>query len=165
MVRNRCAKFYPHSYLAPQVRTTLLVPGHIQTPLFSTTHFPQNFLFKFFVPSLQPITIAKAVIAALDEQHSRTIYLPFYVNFVPVLRLLPSFLRDFAQWVRLDRDSSMFFFSHRGFSYTNLSGHSCLTQTTPWTVLSRSRGDDRTKVLWSNKRNRPRRRSRCSNVQ
>ncbi|EIM85656.1 retinal short-chain dehydrogenase/reductase [Stereum hirsutum FP-91666 SS1] len=86
-------------YLAPEVRTTLLVPGHIQTPLFSTTHFPQNFLFKFFVPSLQPITIAKAVIAALDEQHSRTIYLPFYVNFVPVLRLLPSFLRDFAQWL------------------------------------------------------------------
>lgn len=106
---QQTAEFYPLSYLAPEVRTTLLVPGHIQTPLFSTTHFPQNFLFKFFVPSLQPITIAKAVIAALDEQHSRTIYLPFYVNFVPVLRLLPSFLRDFAQWVRLDRDSALFF--------------------------------------------------------
>lgn len=159
---QQTAEFYPLSYLAPEVRTTLLVPGHIQTPLFSTTHFPQNFLFRFFVPSLQPITIAKAVIAALDEQHSRTIYLPFYVNFVPVLRLLPSFLRDFAQWVRLDRDPAIFFLM---IWFTNLSGHSCLTQTTPWMVLSRSRGGDRTKVLWSSKRSRPRRRSKCSNVQ
>jgi len=48
---------------------------------------------------LEPITVVKAIIAALDEQHSRTVYLPFYANFVPLLRLLPSFLRDFAQWV------------------------------------------------------------------
>jgi hypothetical protein len=41
----------------------------------------------------------KRIIATLDEQHSQTIYLPFYVNFTPFLRLLPSFLRDFAQWV------------------------------------------------------------------
>lgn len=41
----------------------------------------------------------KAIITVLDEQHSRTIYLPFYANFTPVLSLLPSYLRDFAQWV------------------------------------------------------------------
>jgi len=88
-----------HQYHTPGVRTTLLVPGHILTPLFSTVNLSQSALFKFFVPSLQPITIAKAVIQAMDEQHSQVIYLPFYANFVPYLRVLPSYLRDFAQWL------------------------------------------------------------------
>jgi hypothetical protein len=43
----------------------------------------------------------KRIIAALDERHSQQIYLPFYANFAPYLNHLPSFLRDFAQWVSL----------------------------------------------------------------
>lgn len=70
------------------------------TPLFSTVRFPNSKLFRFCFPSLEPVTVVKAIITALDEQHSRTVYLPFYANFTPVLRLLPSFLRDFAQWVK-----------------------------------------------------------------
>jgi len=50
---------------------------------------------------LEPISVVKAIIRALDEQHSQTIYLPFFANFTPLLRLFPSFLRDFAQWVTL----------------------------------------------------------------
>jgi len=86
-------------YHTPQIRTTLVVPGHILTPLFSTVLFPNSWLHRFCFPSLEPITVVKAIIAALDERHSRTIYLPFYANFVLLLRLLPSFLRDFAQWI------------------------------------------------------------------
>ena len=41
----------------------------------------------------------KSIITVLDEQHSRKIYLPFYANFTPLLTLLPSYLRDLAQWV------------------------------------------------------------------
>jgi len=93
-------------YHAPQIRTSLIVPGHIHTPLFSTVRLPQNRLFRFCFPSLEPIAVVKAIIAALDEQHSRTIYLPFFANFTPLLRLLPSFLRDFAQWFT-DADSAM----------------------------------------------------------
>ena len=89
-----------HQHKAPGVRTTLVVAGHVLTQMFSTVHLSQNWLYRFFVPSLPPVVLAKAVIAALDEQHSQTIYLPFYANFVPFLPLLPSFLRDFAQWVR-----------------------------------------------------------------
>ncbi|KAL4249096.1 short-chain dehydrogenases/reductases (SDR) family protein [Abortiporus biennis] len=40
-----------------------------------------------------------AVISALDEQHSQIIYLPFYANFVPFLAIMPSFVRDFGQWL------------------------------------------------------------------
>ena len=64
---------------------------------------PQEWWYKFLVPSLAPVTVAKEIITALDEQHSRTIYLPFYANFVPLLPILPSYLRDFAQWVSCGR--------------------------------------------------------------
>lgn len=49
---------------------------------------------------MAPVTVVKAVIAALDEQHSRTIYLPFYAHFTGLLALMPSFIRDVAQKVR-----------------------------------------------------------------
>lgn len=88
-----------HRYNAPQVRTSLVVPGHALTPLFSTARLPENPIYKFFVPSLPPITIVKAIITVLDSQHSQDLYLPFYVNFAPYLRLLPSYLRDLGQWL------------------------------------------------------------------
>lgn len=88
-----------HIYNAPEVRTSLLIAGHIMTPLFATARHPKSFLYRFFFPSLAPVDVAKAVIAALDERHSQVVYLPFYANFVPLLHMFPSFLRDFAQWV------------------------------------------------------------------
>ncbi|OJT12525.1 Short-chain dehydrogenase/reductase family 16C member 6 [Trametes pubescens] len=88
-----------HIYNAPEVRTSLLIAGHIMTPLFATARHPKSFLYRFFFPSLAPVDVAKAVIAALDERHSQVVYLPFYANFVPLLHMFPSFLRDFAQWI------------------------------------------------------------------
>jgi len=86
-------------YKTPKIRTTLIVPGHIMTPMFSMMNLPSFSWYKFFFPSVAPVTVVKDIIAALDEQHSQTIYLPFYVNFAPYINLLPSFGRDFAQWV------------------------------------------------------------------
>ncbi|KAG6832146.1 hypothetical protein H0H92_004877 [Tricholoma furcatifolium] len=86
-------------YSCPQVRTTLVTPGHISTSMFNTVTFPDTAFHKFFFPSVQPVTVVKSIIAALDEQDSVHIYLPFYTNFAPYLRHLPSFLRDFAQWL------------------------------------------------------------------
>lgn len=88
-----------HVYKAPTVRTTLVIAGHILTPLFSAVRHPASWLYKFFFPSLPPVDVTKAIIAALDEQHSRVIYLPFYAHFVPYLHVFPSYLRDLAQWV------------------------------------------------------------------
>ncbi|KAI0960464.1 hypothetical protein AcW1_004970 [Taiwanofungus camphoratus] len=94
-----------HKYNTPSIRTTLIVAGHILTPLFSNVRLPSSWLYRFFVPSLYPVTVAKAVIGALDEQHSRVIYMPFYANFVPLLGLCPSFIRDFGQWVSIVSDT------------------------------------------------------------
>ncbi|KIM68923.1 hypothetical protein SCLCIDRAFT_1209140 [Scleroderma citrinum Foug A] len=84
-------------YNAPNIRTTVLCPGHILTPLFSTITVPQNAFYRFFVPSLSPLTVVKAIIQALDAQESRTIYLPFYVNSSVLMKTFPSFIRDLAQ--------------------------------------------------------------------
>jgi len=80
----------------PNIRTTLVVPGQIATRMFSTIKLPES--LRFFFPSVQPVTVVKSIIAALDDQYSTTIMLPFYANFVPVLRHLPSFMRDFSTW-------------------------------------------------------------------
>ncbi|TEB35735.1 retinal short-chain dehydrogenase/reductase [Coprinellus micaceus] len=88
-----------HRYNTPKIRTTILLPGHIQTPLFQTAEFNTAFWFKFLAPSLPPVTVVKRIIAALDEQHSQTIYLPFYTYTAPLVNVMPSFVRDFSQWL------------------------------------------------------------------
>lgn len=87
-------------YHAPGVKTTLVAAGHTITPLFSKASLPSSWLHKFCTPSLPPHTIAKAVITAIDEQESKMIFLPFYTHFVRWIVILPSYLRDFFQWVR-----------------------------------------------------------------
>ncbi|KZW04335.1 retinal short-chain dehydrogenase/reductase [Exidia glandulosa HHB12029] len=86
-------------YHARKVRTTLVVPGHVNTPLFSRVSFPGSFLWRFLFPSVAPHSIAKAAIAAVDEQESRTINMPFYVNFAWWAGALPTWARDFVQWL------------------------------------------------------------------
>ncbi|KAB5590520.1 Short-chain dehydrogenase/reductase family protein [Ceratobasidium theobromae] len=88
-----------HVYNAPAVRTTLLCPGHVMTPLFSTVKFPSSWWYRFFAPSLAPHDVVKAMIAAMDEQESRTIFMPFYTHFVRLTGILPSWARDFCQWI------------------------------------------------------------------
>jgi len=85
-------------YNCPSIRTTLVLPGHINTRMFSKMSLPKSKLYNFLVPSLQPIDVTKAIIASLDERHSKTIYMPFYSNFTGLLNLTPSFIRDLAQW-------------------------------------------------------------------
>ncbi|KAF8529110.1 retinal short-chain dehydrogenase/reductase [Hysterangium stoloniferum] len=85
-------------YHVPEIRTTLLLPGHVSTPLFSRMSLPSASWYKFFIPSLPPHSVAKAVIAALDSQQSGTILMPFYTHFVPWLGILPSYARDLFQW-------------------------------------------------------------------
>lgn len=79
-------------YKCPNIRTSLFIPGHLLTPLFSNVTFPA--IQKFFMPPVAPVTVVKKIIAVMDEQHSQTIMMPFYSNFMPLLPLLPSFVTD-----------------------------------------------------------------------
>ena len=86
-------------YKCPDIRTTLMLPGNIQTSMFSAVTHPTSPLYQFFFPSLQPLEVVKKIIASLDDRHSKTVYLPFYANLSPLSSLAPSFIRDLMQWV------------------------------------------------------------------
>ncbi|KZS97932.1 retinal short-chain dehydrogenase/reductase [Sistotremastrum niveocremeum HHB9708] len=92
-------------YCTPNIRTTLLMPGHIETEMFSGIKMPESFLNKFVAPRLAPHTVVKAIIAALDDQESRTIRLPFYTHLVPWINLSPSYIQDFFHWFSGSNDS------------------------------------------------------------
>ena len=68
--------------------------------MFRDVHLPTNPLFSFFAPSIEPVAVVKRIVQAIDDQNSQEILLPFYVKFVPVSQLLPSFLVDLVQKVR-----------------------------------------------------------------
>nr|GAT58241.1 predicted protein [Mycena chlorophos] len=81
-------------YNCPKIRTTLVLPGQIHTPMFSTVT-PSN---QFFFPTLHPIEVVKPIIQALDNTLGETIYLPFYANFAPWLTVLPHWVADIGTW-------------------------------------------------------------------
>ncbi|KAK0230484.1 retinal short-chain dehydrogenase/reductase [Armillaria fumosa] len=101
-------------YKCPGIRTTLVVSGRIFTPLFQSINTSSSPIFKFFMPTIPPVTVVKKIISALDDQHSQTVMLPFYVNFMPLLQHLPSFLRDFCQWITGADDSTANFMKTTG---------------------------------------------------
>ncbi|RUO97190.1 hypothetical protein BC936DRAFT_140837 [Jimgerdemannia flammicorona] len=80
----------PFSYNAPHVRTTLLCPGGISTALFRGVYYP----IPFVTPVLEPTAVADEILRALDEDCGRTVYKPFYVNLMPLMRALPVEARD-----------------------------------------------------------------------
>jgi len=89
---------------APHVRTTLVCPGMVQTQMFSqaknytaASPLPKK-LIGFFNPLLAPHTVVKAIIAAMDEQQSRDISLPGFVQLAPLGRAVPYFVRDLVHW-------------------------------------------------------------------
>jgi len=90
----------------PEIRTTLLAPGYILSPMFSRSGFASrprsplpHWLHRFLAPPLATHDVVKAVIAALDRHESRDIYIPFFVNATVVIQLLPTWGRDFFQWI------------------------------------------------------------------
>ncbi|KAF9077005.1 retinal short-chain dehydrogenase reductase [Rhodocollybia butyracea] len=88
-----------HLHKAPSVRTTLVCPGHLLTPLFAKMNYPRSGWYQFFMPSVAPVDVVKQLIQTLDDQHSKTIMLPLYTHFVPYRQHFPSYLKDFTQWV------------------------------------------------------------------
>lgn len=96
-------------YKAPRIRTTLVAPGYVQTPMFSRSGYAARepntpmpaWLFRFLAPQLAPHDVVKRIIAALDLHQSQHIMMPFYTNLAMFMSILPTWARDFLQWVRV----------------------------------------------------------------
>jgi len=87
-------------YNAPFVRTTLVTSGHLlETSMFAGIKY--NRFARFIAPAVSAYSVADAIIDALANQESRQIAMPWYSSWAPMLRLLPSFVRDGIQKVRV----------------------------------------------------------------
>lgn len=74
------------------IQSTLILPGHISTPMFSHWRYP--FPFNYLTPSITPQSVAKSVFVELDRRRSRTIYLPRMTATVKWMRVLPKWLEE-----------------------------------------------------------------------
>lgn len=69
----------------PEIKTVLVTPGQLSTPLFNGVRTPNS----FFAPVLEPVDVAKEVIAAIDAGSSAVLAMPLYVRWVDWLNVLP----------------------------------------------------------------------------
>lgn len=91
-----------NSYNDPPIRTTLVIPGQVRTPLFASLASTSR-LVSFLAPIVDPHLIAKAIVAALETHQSRTIHLPYYASWVWATKGMPSWASDGLAWVSLPR--------------------------------------------------------------
>jgi len=79
----------------PEIKTILVAPGQLSTPLFAGVQTPSN----FFAPVIEPVEVAKEVIAAIEGGSSAELAMPFYTRWIEWLNVLPVGLQRIARWV------------------------------------------------------------------
>lgn len=81
---------------ANNIKTILVAPGQLWTPLFENIVTPSNFL----APVVEPIDLAKAIVNMVNQGDSGEIRTPFYAQWAPALLALPvglqSLIRSFS---------------------------------------------------------------------
>lgn len=77
------------------IKTLLVCPGQIETAMFEGVKTPSP----FFAPILDPNILARKIVEMLSEGKSGTLYMPFYTNFFPLLRAMPSQVTNLARRV------------------------------------------------------------------
>ena len=80
-----------HKSLAAELRTTtdiktiLVSPGQMSTPLFNGVKTPSS----FFGPVLEPVDVARDVIAAVDAGSSENLAMPLYARWIDWINVAP----------------------------------------------------------------------------
>ncbi|KAK4667225.1 hypothetical protein QC763_307320 [Podospora pseudopauciseta] len=69
----------------PEIRTMLVTPGQLSTPLFAGVKTPNA----FFAPVVEPVDVAKEVIKAIDNGQNASIGMPLYARWVDWYNVLP----------------------------------------------------------------------------
>ncbi len=78
----------------PNIKTILVTPGQLSTPLFAGVKTPSN----FFAPIIEPVEVAKEVIKAIDEGSSADLAMPFYSRWINWLNVLPVGIQRILRW-------------------------------------------------------------------
>ncbi|KAF8937425.1 retinal short-chain dehydrogenase/reductase [Dissophora ornata] len=83
-------------YKTPGVKTTLVCCGKIETGMFDGV----KERLPFFTPTLEPLDVVRTIIESMEKRRGRNqIMMPFYVNFVPLVSILPVWFQDLARTV------------------------------------------------------------------
>ncbi|KAG0211487.1 hypothetical protein BGX28_007848 [Mortierella sp. GBA30] len=81
-------------YKTPNVKTTLVCCGKVETGMFQGVK--EN--LPFFTPALEPIEVVRRIIESMEQRRGRNqIMMPSYVNFVPLVSILPGWFQDLAR--------------------------------------------------------------------
>jgi NAD(P)-dependent dehydrogenase (short-subunit alcohol dehydrogenase family) len=73
----------------PFIKTLLVTPGQMSTPLFNGVQTPSY----FWAPVLEPVDVAKEVIKAIDEGKGGEIAMPLFSEWAAVFWVLPASVR------------------------------------------------------------------------
>ncbi len=77
----------------PEIRTILVTPGQLSTPLFYGVQTPNSFL----APVVEPVDVAKEVISAIDNGRNASIAMPLYARWMDWYNVLPVGLQQIAR--------------------------------------------------------------------
>ncbi|KEZ46151.1 Short-chain dehydrogenase reductase family [Scedosporium apiospermum] len=77
----------------PDIRTVLVEPGQLSTPLFYGVQTPNS----FFAPVVEPVDVTKEIVAAIDGGYSTHVGFPFYARWIDYYNILPLGLQQLAR--------------------------------------------------------------------
>ncbi|KAF3942250.1 hypothetical protein ABW19_dt0202488 [Dactylella cylindrospora] len=77
------------------IKTLLVCPGQIATPLFDGVETPSN----FFAPILEPVDVAKEIIAAVDSGSGGVVSLPLYARWIVIMQTFPVSFQRLIRWL------------------------------------------------------------------
>ncbi|CAG8898287.1 unnamed protein product [Penicillium egyptiacum] len=79
----------------PLIKTLLVEVGQMSTPLFDWVRAPNN----FFAPVLEPVEVAREMVAAIDSGRGGVIRLPIYAKLVNWYAVLPATVQRLARYL------------------------------------------------------------------
>ncbi|KAI1438890.1 short-chain dehydrogenase [Xylaria sp. CBS 124048] len=89
----------------PEIKTILVTPGQLNTPLFHGVRTPNSFV----APIVEPIDVAKEIIKAIDLGLSDHIGMPMYARWVEWYNVLPVGIQTIARRISgVDRGMKTF---------------------------------------------------------
>ncbi|KAF9170791.1 hypothetical protein BGX21_009105 [Mortierella sp. AD011] len=81
-------------YKTPGIKTTLVCTGKLETDMFKGV----KERMPFFTPTVDSLELVQEIIASIEERRGRNqIMMPLYVNFVPLVSILPGWFQDLAR--------------------------------------------------------------------
>lgn len=80
---------------AEYIRTILVTPGQLATPLFGQLETPST----FFGPVVEPVELARAIVKMVDAGESGEISMPLYARWIEWTKVLPVGMDKVVRWM------------------------------------------------------------------